>query len=103
MDSSSTTPEKQVIGVGGNDGAGATPPQKLAVGTDVPMEEDGRTASMELLSLQEEPVGLNTDNLRRVRKLNGAPKWVRKLSKMVETMAKNSSEEVPMGVIAHEI
>ena len=28
---------------------------------------------------------------------------MRKLSKMVETMAKNSAEEVPMGVIAHEI
>ena len=28
---------------------------------------------------------------------------MRKLSKMVETMAKNSAEEVPMGVIAQEI
>ena len=50
------------------------------------------TAGMELLSLQEEPLGLNRDNLRRVRKRKGAPKWVRKLSKMVETMAKNSAE-----------
>ena len=51
VDSSSTTPEKQVIGAGGNEGGGATPPQNLAVGTDVPMEEDGTTAGMELLSL----------------------------------------------------
>ena len=103
VDSSSTTQEKQVIRAGGNEGAGATPPHKLAGGTDVPMEEDGTTAGMELLSLQEEPLGLNRDNLCRVRKQKGAPKWVRKLSKMVETMAKNSAEEVPMGVIAHEI
>ena len=58
---------------------------------------------MELLSLHEEPLGLNRDSLRRVRKRKGSPKWVRKLSKMVETMAKNSAEEVPMGVIAQEI
>ena len=103
VDSSSTTPEKQVIGAGGNEGAGATPPQNLAGGTDVPVEEDGTTSGMELLSLQEEPLGLNRDNLRWVRKRKGAPKWVRKLSKMVETMAKNSAEEVPMGVIAQEM
>ena len=94
---------QQVIGAGENDGVGATPPQDLAGGTDVPMEEDGTKAGMELLSLQEEPLGLNKDNLRRVRKRKGAPKWVRKLLKMVETMAKNSAEEVPMGVIAQEI
>ena len=75
VDSSSRTPEKQVIGAGGNDGARATPPQELAGGTDVPMEEDGTMAGMELLSLQEEPLGLNKDNLRRVRKRKGAPKW----------------------------
>ena len=57
MDSSSTTPEKQIIGAGGNEGAGATPPQKQPGGTDVPMEEDGATTGMELLSLQEEPLG----------------------------------------------
>ena len=67
------------------------------------MGEDGTTAGMEPLSLQEEPLGLNRDHLRRVGKRKGAPKWVRKLSKMVETMAKNSAEEVPMGVIAQEI
>ena len=39
-----------------------------AGGTDLPMEEDGTKAGMELLSLQEEPLGLNRDNLRRVRK-----------------------------------
>ena len=88
VDSSSTTPEKQVIGAGGNEGAGATPPHDLAGGTDVPMDEDGTTAGMELLSLQEEPLGLNRDNLRRVRKRKGAPKWVHRLSKMVQTMAK---------------
>ena len=103
VDSSSTTPEKQIIGAGGNEGAGATPPQNLPGGTDVLMGEDGTTTGMELLSLQKEPVGLNRDNLRRVRKRKGAPKWVRRLSKMVETMAKNSAEEVPMGVIAQEI
>ena len=67
------------------------------------MDEDGATAGMELLSLQKEPLGLNRDNLRRVRKHKGSLKWVRKLSKMVETMAKNSAEEVRMGVIAREI
>ena len=46
---------------------------------------------------------LNRDNLRRVRRRKGAPKWVRKLSKMVETMAKNNEEELLMGVIAQEI
>ena len=103
MDSNSTTPEKQIIGAGGNEGAGATPPQNLPGGTAIPMEEDGTTTGMELLSLQEEPLGLNRDNPRRVRKRKGAPKWVRQLSKIVETMAKNSAEEVPMGVIAQEI
>ena len=103
MDSSNTTPEKQTIGAGGNEGAGATPPQNQLGGTDVPMEKDGAATGMELLSLQEEPPGLNRDNLRRIRKRKGAPKWVRTLSKMVETMAKNSAEEVPMGVIAQEI
>ena len=67
------------------------------------MDEDGVTAGMELLSLEEEPLGRNRDNLRRIRKRKGAPKWVHKLSKMVETMAKNSAEEVPMGVIAQKI
>ena len=43
VDSSSTTPEKQIIGARGNEGAGATPPQNLPGGTDVPMEEDGTT------------------------------------------------------------
>ena len=51
VNSSSTTPEKQVIGAGGNEGAGATPPQDLAGMTDVPMNENGTTAGMELLSL----------------------------------------------------
>ena len=67
------------------------------------MDEDGTTAGMELVSLREEPLGVNRDNLRRIRKLKGAPKWVRMLSKMVETMAKNSAEEVPIGVMAQEI
>ena len=58
VDSSSMTPEKQIIGAGGNEGAGATPPQNLPGGTDVPMEEDGTTTGMELLSLPEEPLGL---------------------------------------------
>ena len=44
VDSSSTTPEKQVIGAGGNEGAGATLPQDLAGGTGVPMEEGGTMA-----------------------------------------------------------
>ena len=79
------------------------PPQNQPGGTDIPMEEDGATTGMEPLSLQEEPLGLNRDNLRRIRKRKGAPKWVRILSKMVETMAKNSAEEVRMGVIAQEI
>ena len=74
------------------------PPQDLAGRTDVPMDEDGTTASMELLPLQEEPLGLNKYNLRRIRKRKGAPMWVHRLSKMVETMAKNIAEEVPMGV-----
>ena len=103
VDSNSTTPEKQTIGVGGNEGAGATPLQNLPGGRDVPMEEDGTTAGMELLSLREEPLGLNRDNLRRVRKRKGAPKWVRKMSKMVEAMAKSSAEELPMAVIAQEM
>ena len=67
------------------------------------MEEDGATTGMELLSLQEEPAGLNRDKLRRIRKRKGAPKWVRKPSKMVETTAKDNAEEVPMGVIAQEM
>ena len=67
------------------------------------MEEDRTTTGMELLSRQEEPLGLNRDDLRRVQKRKGAPKWVRELSKMIDTMAKNSAEEVPMGVIAQEI
>ena len=54
-------------------------------------------------SKKKEPLGLNRDNLRRMRKRKGAPKWVPKMSKMVETMAKNNTEEVPMGVFAHEI
>ena len=103
VDSRRKRPEKQIIGAGGNEGAGATPPQNQPGGTDVPMEEDGATTGMELLSLQEEPLGLNRDNLRRIRKRKGAAKWVRTLSKMVETIAKNSAEEVPMGVIAQEI
>ena len=103
VDSRSTTPETQVIGAGGNERARATPPQDVAGGTDVPMDEDGTTAGMELLSLQEEPLGLNKDNLRRIRKRKGAPKWVRGLSKMVEAMAENSAKEVPMGVIVQEI
>ena len=61
------------------------------------------TTGMELLSQQEEPLGLSKDNVRRVKKRTGGPKWVRKLSKMVETMAKNIAKEVPMGVIAQEI
>ena len=48
-------------------------------------------------------MGLNGDNLRKVRKQKGAPKWVRELSKMVETMANISAEEVPMVVIVQEI
>ena len=62
-DSNSTTQGKQVIGAGGSEGAGATPPQDLAHRTDVPMDEDGTTAGMELLFLQEEPLVLNRDNL----------------------------------------
>ena len=50
VDSNSTTPEKQIIGAGGNEGAGATPPQNLPGWTDVPMEEDGTTTGMELVS-----------------------------------------------------
>ena len=103
MDSSSTTPEKQIIGARGYEGAGATPPQNLPGGTEVPREEDGTTTGMELLSLRNDPLEPNRDNLRRVRKRKAAPTWVRKLSKMVQTMAKNSAEEVPMGVIAQEI
>ena len=97
------TPLKQVIRAGGNEGAGATAPQDLGGRTDVPMDEDGTTGGIELLSLQKEPLGQNRDNLRRVRKRKGSPKWVGRLSKMVETIAKNSAEEVPMGVIAQEI
>ena len=67
------------------------------------MDENGTRAGMEPLFPREEPLGLNGDNLRRVRKRKGAAKWIHKLSKMVETMAKNSAEEVPMGVIAREI
>ena len=67
VDSSNTSPEKQTIGAGGNEGAGATPPQNQPGGTE-PIEEDGATTGMELLSMQEEPPGLNRDNLRRVRK-----------------------------------
>ena len=99
MDSRSTTLEKQVIGAGRNERARATPPQDLASRTDVPMDEDGATAGMEFLSLQEEPLGLNRDNPRRVRKQNGGPE----VSKMVETTAKNSAEDVPMGVILQEM
>ena len=88
VDSRRTMPEKQVIGAGGNERAGATLPQDLAGTRDVPIDQNGTTDGMELLSMQEEPLGLNGDNLRRVRKRKRALKWVRRLSKMVETMAK---------------
>ena len=100
VDSGGGTPEKQTMGAGGNEGAGATLPQDLSGGIDAPMDEDRATANLELLSLKEEPLGLNRDNLRRVRKRKGAPKWVCKLTKMGDSMAKNSVEEVPLGVIA---
>ena len=45
---------------------------------------------------------VNEDNVRNVRNQKGALKWVRKLSKIVETMAETSTKEVPMGVLAHE-
>ena len=69
VDSGGGTPEKQVMGAGGNYGAGATPPQDMTGRTDVLMDEDGTTAGM-----QEEPLGLNRDNLRRVWKRKGALK-----------------------------
>ena len=103
VDSNGGMPEKQLMGAGGTEGAGATPPQDMTGRTDAPMDESGTTAGMELLSVQEEPWGLNRDNLCRVRTRKGGPKWVRKLSKMVETMAKNSAKGVPMGVITQGI
>ena len=71
--------------------------------TDALMGEDGTTADLELLSLKEEPLGLNRDNVRQVRKRKGAPKSVCKLTRMVELMATNRAEEVPLRVIAQEI
>ena len=66
VDSGGGTPEKQIVymGAGGNEGAGATPPQDMSGRTDAPMDEDGTTAGLGLLSLKEEPLGLNRDNLR---------------------------------------
>ena len=103
VDSGSGMPAKQIMGAGGNEGEGATLPQDMAGRMDAPMDEDGTTTVMELLSLKEDTLGLNKDNLRRVWKRKGAPQWVRKLSKMVETMAKNSAEEVPLAVIVRQI
>ena len=103
VDPSSGTPEKHTLGAGGNNGAGATPPEDMSGKTAAPMDEDGATARLELLSLKEEPLGLKRDNLRRVRKRKGAPKWVRKLTKMVDSMTKKSTEEVPLGIVAQEI
>ena len=97
------TPEKQIMGPGGNEGAGGTRRHDMTGRTDAPMNEDGTTAGMEHLSLQEEPLGLNRDNLRRVRYRKGARKLVRKLSKGVETMGENSAEGAPMGAIAQEM
>ena len=71
--------QKQVMGASGNEGARATLSRAMTSRTDAPMDEDGATAGMELLSLQEELLGRNRDNLRRVRIRKGAPKWVRKL------------------------
>ena len=64
VDPSHGTPEKQTLGTGGNTGAGATPPQDMSGRTAAPMDEDGTTARLELLSLKEEPLGLNKDNWR---------------------------------------
>ena len=36
------------------DSSGGTPPQDMTGRTDAPMDEDGMTAGMELLSVQEE-------------------------------------------------
>ena len=71
--------------------------------SDAPIDEDGTTTCLESLSLKEEPLGLNRGNLRRIRKRKKAPKWVRKMTRMVEAMAKNRAKEVPVRVIAHEI
>ena len=103
MDRSNGTPEKQTLGAGENTGAGATPPKGMSGKTATLMDEDGATTRLELLSLKEEPLGLNRNNLRRVRKRKGAPRWVRKLTKMVELMIKDSTEEVPWGVVAQDI
>ena len=46
---------------------------------------------------------LTGDTLRRVRKAKGAPKLVRKPTKMVDSMTKNSAEEVQLGLVAHDI
>ena len=45
------------MGAGRNEGAGATPPQDMSGRMDAPMDEDGATASLELLSVKEEPLG----------------------------------------------
>ena len=59
---------------------------------DAPMDEDGTKAGMELLSLQEEPLGLNKDLPRQVKKRKGAqsgykscPKWWRPWQKTVQS------------------
>ena len=99
LDSGGGTPKKQIMGPGGNEGAGATPPKDMTGRVVAPMDEDRTTAGMELLILQEEPLGLNRDNVRRVRKRKrprsgcaSCQKWWRQWQKTVQ--------DVPMGVIA---
>ena len=67
------------------------------------MEEDGTVPRLDLLSLDEEPLGPSTDNMHRLRKRKGGPKWVRKLTRMVESMSRTSTDEVPLGIVAQEI
>ena len=64
------------------------------------MEEEVTETRLDLLSLDEEPLGPSRNNMRRLKKRKGAWKWVRMLTRMVESMTKSSTDEVPLGVVA---
>ena len=90
-------------GPGGNEGAESTPSRDIPSGLATPMEEDGTVPRLDLFSLYEEPLGLSRGNMSRLRKRKGAQKWVRKLTKMVESMSRTSEkDEVPFGMVAQE-
>ena len=88
-----------MLGPRGNESEESTPLRDVFTGLSTPMEEDAIVPRVDLLSLDEEPLGPSRDNMRRVRKRKGGPKWVRKLTKMVESII----DEVPLGFGAQEI